>query len=105
MPGSGLLPARLRRSLPHRQRESPRMTPAPTHPLDPLTPDEIRRAAALVRGAHDLGPGMMFETISLDEPSKDIVAGFRPGQPVPRRAFVCAFDRTDGRVFEARLDL
>jgi primary-amine oxidase len=51
----------------------------PTHPLDPLTPDEIRQAAALVRGAHDLGAGMMFETISLDEPSKDIVRGFRPG--------------------------
>ena len=28
---------------------------APTHPLDPLTPDEIRRAAAIVRAAHDLG--------------------------------------------------
>lgn len=25
---------------------------SPTHSLDPLTPDEIRRAAAIVRGGH-----------------------------------------------------
>lgn len=81
------------------------MSLAPTHPLDPLTSEEIRQAAALVRAAHDLGAGMMFETISLDEPAKEVVRDFRPGQPIPRRAFVCAFDRTDGRVFEARLDL
>jgi primary-amine oxidase len=78
---------------------------APRHPLDPLTPDEIRRAAALVRAAHDLGAGMMFETISLSEPDKDLVHGLQPGTAFPREAFVCAFDRTNGQVFEARVDL
>jgi primary-amine oxidase len=77
----------------------------PTHPLDPLTPDEIRRAAAAVRAAHDLGPGMMFETISLHEPDKRAVQGARPGQRFLREAFVCAFDRTNGKVWEARVDL
>jgi primary-amine oxidase len=48
---------------------------------------------------------MMFETISLREPPKDVAAAFRPGAPLPRQAFVCAFDRTDGRVFEAVVDL
>lgn len=67
------------------------------HPLDPLTPDEIRRASAAVRQAHDLGAGMMFETVTLREPDK--------GATGPREAFVCAFDRADGRVFEARVDL
>ena len=56
---------------------------APTHPLDPLTPDEIRVAARLVRVAHDLGPGMTFETITLQEPPKDIVHAFRAGGPLP----------------------
>ncbi len=78
---------------------------ATTHPLDPLTPDEIRRAAAAVRAAHDLGPGMMFETISLHEPDKSVVHGLGPGDGFPREAFVCAFDRTNGQVFEARVDL
>jgi primary-amine oxidase len=82
-----------------------RTIPAPSHPLDPLTPTEIRRASAAVRAAHDLGTGMMFETISLSEPAKDVVQGFRPGTPFPRVAFVCAFDRTNGQVWEARVDL
>jgi primary-amine oxidase len=77
----------------------------PRHPLDPLTPDEIRRAAAAVRAAHDLGAGMLFETISLHEPDKSVVNGARPGASFARGAFVCAFDRTNGKVWEARVDL
>jgi len=76
-----------------------------THPLDPLSPDEIRLAAATLRAAHDLGAGMMFETITLHEPDKASLAAFRPGQAFPRIAFICAFDRRDGRVFEALVDL
>ncbi|MGD9879202.1 MAG: primary-amine oxidase [Reyranella sp.] len=82
-----------------------RAAQTPRHPLDPLTPDEIRRAATLVRAAHDLGAGMMFETISLSEPDKSTVHDLRGGADFPRQAFVCAFDRTNGRVFEARVDL
>ncbi|MGE0424609.1 MAG: primary-amine oxidase [Reyranellaceae bacterium] len=76
-----------------------------SHPLDPLTPDEIRRASAAVRAAHDLGTGMMFETISLREPDKETLRSFRPGSAPPRAAFVCAFDRTNGKVYEAQVDL
>ncbi|TWS94117.1 primary-amine oxidase [Reyranella sp. CPCC 100927] len=75
------------------------------HPLDPLTPAEIRRAAAAVRKAHDLGTGMMFETITLHEPDKAAVQAFRPGARMAREAFVCAFDRSNGKVYEARVDL
>ena len=48
---------------------------------------------------------MMFETISLQEPEKSVVHGFNAGTSFPREAFVCAFDRTNGQVFEARVDL
>ena len=82
-----------------------RVIPAPSHPLDPLTQDEIRRAATAIRAAYDLGAGMMFETISLREPEKNVVQAFRPGAPVPRVAFVCAFDRNNGKVYEAQVDL
>jgi primary-amine oxidase len=81
-----------------------RLVVAPSHPLDPLTPDEIRKAANTVRVAHDLGPGMMFETITLREPDKAVAREFRPGA-APRQAFVCAFDRTNGKVYEAHVDL
>jgi primary-amine oxidase len=79
--------------------------PDPSHPLDPLSPEEIRLAAATLRATQDLGAGMMFETITLHEPEKASLAAFRPGAPFPRTAFICAFDRTDGRVFEALVDL
>jgi primary-amine oxidase len=78
---------------------------APSHPLDPLTPDEIRKAANIVRAAHDLGRGMLFETITLREPDKALVRDLRPGAALPREAFVCGFDRTNGRVYEAHVDL
>jgi Cu2+-containing amine oxidase len=74
---------------------------APAHPLDPLTPDEIRRVAAAVRATHDLGAGMMFETISLHEPDKRAVHSATPGAAPAREAFVCAFDRTNGQVWES----
>ena len=48
---------------------------------------------------------MMFETISLHEPDKRVVHGAKPGEAFAREAFVCAFDRTNGKVFEARVDL
>jgi primary-amine oxidase len=82
-----------------------RTSAAPRHPLDPLTPGEIRRIAAAVRAAHDRAAEMLFETITLQEPDKEVVHAFQPGAPFPRRAFVCAFDRRDGRVFEACVDL
>jgi primary-amine oxidase len=77
----------------------------PAHPLDPLTPDEIRSAARLVRAAHDLGSGMTFETITLQEPPKNVISDFRTGNALPRAAFVCTFDRSNGKVYEARVDL
>lgn len=81
------------------------MTLSTSHPLDPLTAAEITRAATLVRAAHDLGAGMMFETISLLEPAKGLVRAYKSGEPAPRAAFVCAFDRTNGQVYEATVDL
>jgi primary-amine oxidase len=71
------------------------------HSLDPLTADEIRRAAAAVRAAHDLGAGMTFETIVLREPEKAALAAGDAG----RTAFVCVFDRFTGQVYEAGVDL
>ena len=41
-----------------------------THPLDPLTKDEIAAAAAIARRQGGLSPRAWFETIALHEPSK-----------------------------------
>ncbi|HEX5938883.1 MAG TPA: primary-amine oxidase [Dehalococcoidia bacterium] len=66
-----------------------------THPLEPLTPDEIKAASAIVRSAHsDLA--LRFSTIVLQEPEKDVVYGFKPGRPVSRSAAVVALDESTG---------
>ncbi len=40
------------------------------HPLDPLTADEIRQAAVIVRRERGVGEGWRFASIELREPSK-----------------------------------
>jgi primary-amine oxidase len=61
------------------------------HPLDPLTPAEIRTAAAIVRRELDLPPTARFATIRLHEPAKDVVRSFAGGV-VQRRAWVVVMD-------------
>jgi primary-amine oxidase len=63
------------------------------HPLDPLSAAEIATASAIVRDTHDLGAGMRFETIVLQEPDGE--------RDEDRRAFVSAYDITTGVLFEA----
>ena len=41
-----------------------------THPLDPLSAEEIRQAAAVVRRDRGVGDGWRFASIELKEPAK-----------------------------------
>jgi primary-amine oxidase len=75
------------------------------HPLDGLSGEEIAQAAAHVRATHDLGSGMRFETIILDEPELDELVAYEAGQPVDRRAFVATHDMATGELFEAVVSL
>jgi primary-amine oxidase len=62
----------------------------PSHPLDPLTADEIRAAVALVRDTIDLSESARFADVYLDEPSKDAVLGWerRATTDLERRVMV-----------------
>jgi primary-amine oxidase len=75
------------------------------HPLDPLTPEEIRAAGAAILEAHPELGEPRFPLLTLAEPSKELVHGWRPGAPVHRRAFAVVFDTASGAVFEAQIDL
>ena len=44
-----------------------------THPLDPLSADEIRQAAAILRRDRGVGERWRFASIELREPAKDVV--------------------------------
>ncbi|SNB77175.1 primary-amine oxidase [Arboricoccus pini] len=64
---------------------------APRHPLEPLTPAEIARAAEIVRGHLELDGPFHFETIELLEPPKAEVRAFRQGHAFARQARVNVF--------------
>ena len=55
-----------------------------SHPLDPLSADEIRQAAAILRRDRKIGDGWRFASIELKEPAKDAcpleATGQRPGR-------------------------
>ncbi len=77
-------------------------TPEPTavrsdvvrHPLESLTPDEIRKVAAIVINAAPYGIDTRFETMELLEPDKAIVRAFKSGDPIARKARVNVFSAT-----------
>jgi primary-amine oxidase len=54
-----------------------------SHPLAPLTPDEIRAVVAIVRADARFGETVLFETIELKEPEKAALSG---DTPPPREA-------------------
>lgn len=75
------------------------------HPLDPLDPEEIQQAVATVRKERSLPASVRFVTVTLKEPAKDAVLGLKPGQAVPREAFLILLDNATGRGYEAVVNL
>lgn len=76
---------------------------AVAHPLDPLSPDEIRTAIAVLRDQGLVDATTRFPLIDLDEPDKAAVMAWRPGQGDFRKAFVTA--RRNRTVHEGVVDL
>src|SRR5579859_5677818 len=58
---------------------------ARSHPLDPLTPEEVEAAARAVTDAAGLAPSARFVYVSLYEPAKADVIAFEAGGPAPER--------------------
>ncbi|ADB52293.1 primary-amine oxidase [Conexibacter woesei] len=80
--------------------ESPSTPGVATHPLDPLRPQEIAAAVAIVRTARPLGDRVRFVSISPAEPPKGADAA-----TAPRAAEVVLRDPATRRTLEARVDL
>jgi primary-amine oxidase len=78
---------------------------AKRHPLDPLQPAEIQLAATTVRKEKQLSESVRFVTVSLNEPSKDVLRHARPGGECQREAFLILLDNATGRGYEAVVDL
>jgi primary-amine oxidase len=83
-------------------------TPRPTrpatsvaHPLDPLSPEELQAAVALLRQQSPIGPTCRFASVALHEPPKAAVLAFEPGQAMDRQAFAVVLDNATGYTYEA----
>jgi primary-amine oxidase len=77
---------------------------AVTHPLDPLTAEEISAAVAAVRAAQPL-ERPTFSLVVLVDPPKDVVVAFEPGDAIERRARVVVTDRAVRRTYEGVVEL
>ncbi|HET9920244.1 MAG TPA: tyramine oxidase, partial [Ktedonobacteraceae bacterium] len=64
------------------------VTTTVTHPLEPLTPEEIAAAVAIVRAHSANSEQLRFVSVTLHEPPRDVMLSFKPGDEVPREAFL-----------------
>ena len=78
---------------------------AARHPLEPLTADEIGHAVSIVRKTRAVADDALFVRVSLHEPPKDVVLGFREGEPLDRQAFIMLRDRRARATIEAVVSL
>jgi primary-amine oxidase len=76
-----------------------------SHPLDPLTADEIELASTLVRQLPDLSSRISFVSIVLSEPPKEVVAAFVSGNPIDRACVAIVRDRVARRTYRATASL
>ena len=80
-------------------------TLATTHPLDPLSAAEIQQTIRILAASGRLPPDSLYPQITLHEPPKADVLAFKPGAAFGRAASVVVFNRTEGRTYEAIVDL
>jgi primary-amine oxidase len=77
-----------------------------SHPLDPLSADEIIRAVSVARTAPGLSGRLRFTSVELREPDKPAYLAWREGGARPaREAFVVLLDTKAARGVEAVISL
>jgi primary-amine oxidase len=74
------------------------------HPLEPLSPEEVRSAVDLLKKAGKVTPTTRFVSVALREPDKALVAG-RGERPVAREAFAVLFDNAANACYEATVSV
>lgn len=85
--------------------QAPPANAGPTHPLDPLSANEIDVAARTLSSAAQFPADAQFAIIVLKEPAKRDVLAYTAGAPIARQAFAIILDRPKNRTFEAVVDV
>jgi primary-amine oxidase len=76
-----------------------------THPLDPLSAEEIGQVTAIVRRDREVGEGWRFASIELREPAKADLPALECGELAKREAIVVCWNRADGQAYRAVVSL
>lgn len=76
-----------------------------THPLDPLSGDEIRAATRALQARPGFPQGALFSVVALNDPPKREVLDYRSGSRFTRQVFAVLYDRAGNRTFEALVDV
>ena len=71
------------------------------HLLDPLTAEEIEAASRILKRDRGLDASARFVYVTLREPAKDVVLGYRPGEAFERQAHVVLRERAERKTYEA----
>lgn len=82
------------------------LTETPHHPLDPLTYQEVIRVSSILSSSSFPSFGSTLppiHSLSLYEPDKSFVLGWKRGDPIPRKALIIALHH--GRAHQLILDL
>ena len=88
-----------------RIRESAPSKVSVSHPLEPLTPEEISMAVEIVRRGKSLGDSVRFASVTLNEPPKSVALSFKPGDNIEREAFIILLDNATASTYEAIVSL
>ncbi len=75
------------------------------HPLEPLSQAEVQLVVTLLKSAGKVTPTTRFVSVSLKEPEKHFVHGFKPGASFSREASAVLFDNAKNACYEASVSL
>src|SRR5437867_86827 len=75
------------------------------HPLEPLSPHEVQLAVSLLKDHGKVTGTTRFVSVSLKEPSKDVVHRFTGQEPILREACAVLFDNGTNSCYETTLSL
>ena len=76
-------------------------TTATTHPLAPLTADEVQAATEILTASDRIAGGSRFVSVSLHEPPKEAVLAWDGVARLDREAFAVVYDRGGRQLYEA----
>jgi primary-amine oxidase len=87
------------------QQQAARAPGTARHPLDPLSGEEISRAAGLLAADGRMTAAARFVSVTLAEPPKDEVAAAGRGRPFRREAFIVVREPREHMTYEAVVSL